>query len=269
MNFGEFSLTFMGKCDILKLEFENQSQFGVVGMALLSCRDLSFGYDGHSILENLNFEVASGDYLCIVGENGTGKSTLMKTLLGLHTPLGGEVLLGEGLKKNEIGYLPQQTPFQRDFPASVFEIVLSGCLGRCGHRPFYSRYEKELARANLARMGMEELSQKSYRELSGGQQQRVLLARALCATGKLLLLDEPVSGLDPVMTAEMYHVIANLNHTDGITVVMISHDIASALKYATHILHIGKEIFFGTGEEYLASDLGRGFAEGKGEAENE
>lgn len=269
MNFEEFSLTFVGEYDILKLEFENQSQFGVERMALLSCRNLSFGYDGHSILENLNFEVKSGDYLCIIGENGSGKSTLMKTLLGLHTPLGGEVVLGEGLKKNEIGYLPQQTPLQRDFPASVFEIVLSGCLGRCGIRPFYNRNEKILAKKNLARMGMEDLSSRSYRELSGGQQQRVLLARALCATGKLLLLDEPVAGLDPVMTAEMYHVIADLNHRDGITVVMISHDIAFALKYATHILHIGKEIFFGTREEYLSSDLGKDFAVGKGEAENE
>ncbi len=238
-------------------------------MALLSCRDLSFGYDGHSILENLNFEVNSGDYLCIVGENGSGKTTLMKTLLGLHHPLGGEVLVGDGLRKNEIGYLPQQTPLQRDFPASVFEIVLSGCLSRCGLRPFYNRKEKALAQTSLARMGLAELSSKSYRELSGGQQQRVLLARALCATGKLLLLDEPVAGLDPVMTAEMYHLIADLNRKDGITVVMISHDIASALRYATHILHIGKEIFFGTREEYLDSGLGRGFAECKGEAEHE
>ena len=238
-------------------------------MALLSCRNLSFGYDGHSILENLNFEVNSGEYLCIVGENGSGKSTLMKTLLGLHTPLGGEVLLGDGLKKNEIGYLPQQTPFQRDFPASVFEIVLSGCLGRCGMRPFYSRSEKALAMANLARMGMAELAFRGYRELSGGQQQRVLLARALCATQRLLLLDEPVAGLDPVMTAEMYHLIADLNRADRITVMMISHDIASALRYATHILHIGKELFFGTREEYLQSDLGKGFAERRGEAEHE
>ena len=219
-------------------------------MTLLSCRDLSFGYDGHSILENLNFEVKSGDYLCIVGENGSGKTTLMKTLLGLHTPLGGEIVFGGGLHKNEIGYLPQQTPSQRDFPASVFEVVLSGCLGRLGWRPFYNKSEKELAKANLSRMGVADLAQKSYRELSGGQQQRVLLARALCATQKILLLDEPVAGLDPAMTAEMYRLIEELNHKDGITVVMISHDMASALQYATHILHIGKHIFFGTKEEY-------------------
>ena len=221
-------------------------------MALLSCRDLSFGYDGHSILENLNFEVKSGDYLCIVGENGSGKTTLMKTLLGLHTPLGGEIVFDEGLHKNEIGYLPQQTPTQRDFPASVFEVVLSGCICRCGFRPFYNKSEKELAKASLARMGVADLAPKSYRELSGGQQQRVLLARALCATQKLLLLDEPVSGLDPAMTAEMYRLIEELNRRDGITVLMISHDMASALQYATHILHIGKHIFFGTKDEYMS-----------------
>ncbi len=238
-------------------------------MAMLTCRDLSFGYDGHSILEKLNFEVNSGDYLCIVGENGSGKTTLIKTLLGLHPRLGGEIKMGDGLKKNEIGYLPQQTPAQRDFPASVFEVVLSGCLGRCGLRPFYNREEKALAAANLERVGMAEHSSRSYRELSGGQQQRVLLARALCATGKLLLLDEPVAGLDPAMTAEMYHLISDLNGKDGITVIMISHDMASALKYATHILHIGKEIFFGTKEQYLGSDLGLGFAARGEEAEHE
>ena len=221
-------------------------------MAVLTCRDLSFGYDGHSILENLNFEVGRGNYLCVVGENGSGKTTLMKTLLGLHMPLGGEITFGDGLRKNEIGYLPQQTPAQRDFPASVFEVVLSGCLNRLGLRPFYNKNEKELARENLSRMGIAELAQKSYRELSGGQQQRVLLARALCATGKLLLLDEPVAGLDPEMTAEMYRLIEELNRKDGITVVMISHDMASALQYATHILHIGKHVFFGTKEEYVA-----------------
>ncbi len=238
-------------------------------MAQLICRNLSFGYDGHMILENLNFEIKRGDYLCIVGENGSGKTTLMKTILGLHTALRGEVITGDGLKKREIGYLPQQTAVQRDFPASVSEIVLSGCLSRCGLRPFYKKEEKELARANIERLGLTELSGKCYRELSGGQQQRVLLARALCATQKLLLLDEPVAGLDPVVTAEMYHLISELNQKDGITIVMISHDVAAALKYATHILHIGKQIFFGTREEYLSSEIGRGFAAAKEETENE
>lgn len=238
-------------------------------MAQLICHDLSFGYDGHMILENLNFEVNRGDYLCIVGENGSGKTTLMKTILGLHTPLRGEVLTGDKLKKKEIGYLPQQTMVQRDFPASVFEIVLSGCLGRCGLRPYYSKEERELARTNMERMGVADLSQSCYRELSGGQQQRVLLARSLCATQKLLLLDEPVAGLDPVMTSEMYHLISELNEKDRITVIMISHDIAAALKYATHILHIGKNVFFGSREAYLESELGRGFTAAQEGIENE
>lgn len=229
-------------------------------MSQLVCQNLSFGYDGHMILENLNFKVERGDYLCIVGENGSGKTTLMKTILGLHMPLHGEVITGDGLKKNEIGYLPQQTELQRDFPASVYEIVLSGCLGRCGWRPFYNKKEKALAHANIERLGLKDLAGTCYRDLSGGQQQRVLLARALCATKKLLLLDEPVSGLDPMMTNEMYRLISELNQEDGITIVMISHDISAALKQASHILHIGKQIFFGTKEEYLNSEIGRDFA---------
>ena len=162
-------------------------------MALLICRDLSLGYYGREIVHGLNFEVEAGDYLCIVGENGSGKSTLMKTILGLIAPLGGEVLTGDGLRPNEIGYLPQQTAVQKDFPASVWEIVLSGCGNRMGLRPFFCKEEKRIARENIEKMGLTELTKRCYRELSGGQQQRVLLARALCATRKMLLLDEPVS----------------------------------------------------------------------------
>ena len=217
-------------------------------MALLTAQDLSLGYDSRVIVRGLSFRVDAGDYLCIVGENGSGKSTLMKTLLGLQPPLGGSIETGDGLMQNEIGYLPQQTVVQRDFPASVREIVLSGCQGRCGLRPFY----------NMARMGISELANRCYRELSGGQQQRVLLARALCATRKLLLLDEPVSGLDPKVTAEMYELIASLNR-EGVTVIMISHDIAAALRYASHILHIGAAVFFGTKADYLQSDAGKLF----------
>ena len=227
-------------------------------MALLTVQDLSLGYDAHSIVEGLSFTVNAGDYLCIVGENGSGKSTLMKTLLRLQEPIGGQILIGDGLKKNEIGYLPQQTVVQKDFPASVREIVLSGCQGRCGLRPFYTREEKHLAEENIQRMGIEKLANRCYRELSGGQQQRVLLARALCATRKLLLLDEPVSGLDPKVTAEMYDLISDLNR-EGITVIMISHDIEAALRYANHILHIGARIFYGTKDEYLQSDIGKHF----------
>ncbi|MBQ3566313.1 MAG: metal ABC transporter ATP-binding protein [Oscillospiraceae bacterium] len=224
-------------------------------MAQLTCQNLTLGYDSRIVLSGLDFTVNSGDFLCILGENGSGKSTLMKTLLGLISPVDGKVITGDGLKANEIGYLPQQTFVQKDFPASVEEIVLSGCQGRCGLRPFYNKSEKILARKNMNRMNITDLRKRCYRELSGGQQQRVLLARALCATQKLLLLDEPVSGLDPKVTMEMYTLIENLNKKDGITIIMISHDISAALRYASHILYIGKDIFFGTKEEYLKSDI--------------
>ena len=233
-------------------------------MSQLTCQNLRVGYDGKSVLQDLSFEIFAGDYLCIVGENGSGKSTLMKTLLGLQPPISGRILTGDGLRKNEIGYLPQQTVVQKDFPASVREIVLSGCQGRCGSRPFYNKEEKQLAEENIRKMQIDKLSKRCYRELSGGQQQRVLLARALCATQKMLLLDEPVSGLDPKVTAEMYRLIDELNHRDGITIIMISHDIAAAVKYASHILHIGNTDFFGTKAEYLQSPQGRLFAAEKG-----
>ena len=233
-------------------------------MSQLTCQNLRVGYDGKSVLQDLSFEIFAGDYLCIVGENGSGKSTLMKTLLGLQPPISGRILTGDGLRKNEIGYLPQQTVVQKDFPASVREIVLSGCQGRCGSRPFYNKEEKQLAEENIRKMQIDKLSKRCYRELSGGQQQRVLLARALCATQKMLLLDEPVSGLDPKVTAEMYRLIDELNHRDGITIIMISHDIAAAVKYVSHILHIGNTIFFETKAEYLQSPQGRLFAAEKG-----
>ena len=229
-------------------------------MPQLTCSDVSLGYDSREILHGLNFSVSAGDYLCIIGENGSGKSTLMKTLLGLHAPMSGKIIMGDGLSHNEIGYLPQQTVVQKDFPASVEEIVISGCQSRCGIRPFYNRVEKEIATAAMEKMNITALRKRCYRELSGGQQQRVLLARALCATKKLLLLDEPVSGLDPKVTLEMYKLISDLNQKDGITVIMISHDIGAALKYASHILYIGKDIFFGTREDYLKSNVSKKFS---------
>lgn len=201
-------------------------------MAYISCRDLCVGYDGKPVLKGLNFEVNAGDYLCIVGENGSGKSTLMKTILGLIPPITGKVEFSDGLKRTEIGYLPQQTVVQKDFPASVSEIVLSGCLSHLGKRLFYGKAEKKLASANMEKMNVYSLKNRCYRELSGGQQQRVLLARALCSTQKLLLLDEPVSGLDPIVTAEMYELIKKL-HEEGIAIIMITHDLSAAAKYAT------------------------------------
>ncbi len=237
-------------------------------MALIKAESLALGYDNGIIVKDLDFEVNAGDYLCIVGENGSGKSTLMRTLLGLQNPKGGRIILGDGLTKKEVGYLPQQNQVQKDFPASVREIVISGCQARCGLRPFYNREEKELAEKNMERQGITDLSARSYRELSGGQQQRVLLARALCATQKLLILDEPVSGLDIKVTAELYTMIKELNR-DGITIIMVSHDIAAAVKYASHILHIGDQVFFGSRDSYLESRQGKLFLEAEGSDGNE
>ncbi|MDR2022047.1 MAG: ABC transporter ATP-binding protein [Hungatella sp.] len=228
-------------------------------MAQLTCNNLNIGYDGKTVLKGLNFSVNSGDYLCIVGENGSGKSTLMKTILHLLTPLEGSIVIENSLQPGAMGYLPQQTVVQKDFPASVGEIVLSGCLNRCGLRPYYNRQEKQLSRENMEKMGISHLSRRCYRELSGGQQQRVLLARALCAAGKILLLDEPVSGLDPKATAEMYELIRKLNE-EGITIIMISHDISAAVNYASHILHLGNPYFFGTKDEYLSTSIDKGFS---------
>ncbi len=219
-------------------------------MTQIQCENLTIGYESKVVQSNLNLSISQGDYVCIVGENGTGKSTLVKTFLGLLSPLSGNITLGEGIKKSDIGYLPQQTVVQKDFPASVWEIVLSGCLAHCGLRPFYSKKEKTLAFENMKKMGIEDLQKKCYRELSGGQQQRVLLARALCATEKVLLLDEPVSGLDPKVSQELYEVIKNLNN-EGITIIMISHDVKVASEYAKTILHLGKSNFFGTKAEYI------------------
>lgn len=220
-------------------------------MPQLTCENLTVGYDGKKVREDVSFAVERGDYLCIVGENGSGKTTLMKTILGLQSPISGKILMGEGLKPTEIGYLPQQTEVQKDFPASVREIVRSGCQSRCGLRPFYTRAEKQMAQEAMCKMRIDDLAGRCYRELSGGQQQRVLLARALCATQKMLLLDEPVSGLDPAATAEMYRLIEQLNREDGITILMISHDVGAAVKAANHVLHIGEATFFGTKTQYL------------------
>ena len=230
-------------------------------MAQLTCKNVALGYDGRTVVKDVSFSLSQGNYLCIVGENGAGKSTLMKTVLGLRKPLRGVISFGDGVKHTDIGYLPQQTEVQRDFPASVREIVLSGFQNKCKLRPFYTKKEKLAVKENLKKMEVEHLEKKCFRELSGGQQQRVLLARALCAGEKMLFLDEPVSGLDPNATQEMYNLIKRLNEENGMTIVMISHDISASLTYATHILHLGKEVFFGTKEEYVESDVGKVFLE--------
>lgn len=232
-------------------------------MTLMNCENLSFAYAGVHVVKDLNFALEEGDYLCIVGENGAGKSTLIKGLLHLKKPASGSITMREDLKAREIGYLPQQNPEQNDFPASVFEIVLSGSLSKLGFRPFYSRKEKDLARANIEKLKISHLEHACYRELSGGQKRRVLLARALTATSRLIILDEPCAGLDPVVTRELYQVIKEVNEKLGITIVMVSHDIRSALEYANKVLHVHAEgSFFGLAEDYRKSTLGKRFLEG-------
>ena len=219
-------------------------------MSLIKCTDVTLSYENRIVVHDLTFEVNEGDFLCIVGENGSGKSTLVKALLSLKNISGGKIEFGDGLKKNEIGYLPQQTSAQKDFPASVWEVVLSGCLNKSRTHPFYSPEQKQRASANINKLGLSGLEKQGYRELSGGQQQRVLLARALCAAEKILFLDEPTAGLDPNVTEEFYNLIKQINK-DGMTIVMVSHDTARAIECATHILHLhNTPLFLGKKEDY-------------------
>lgn len=236
-------------------------------MALIQCKNASLAYDGTVVAEQIDFSVRRGEYLCIVGENGSGKSTLVKGLLGLMNPISGTIEYGDGLTRQDIGYVPQQTNVQRDFPASVREVVLSGTIGRGGHTLFYTPEQKKTAARAMERLGIRDLERCCYRELSGGQQQRVRLARALCAAGQLLLLDEPTTGLDPMVSGDFYGLIEELNRKNGITVIMVSHDMGPSLRSATHVLHIKHHpLFFGTREDYLASEAGRKFMGGYGHA---
>ncbi|WP_294237845.1 metal ABC transporter ATP-binding protein [Pseudobutyrivibrio sp.] len=224
-------------------------------MAILTAKELAVGYERQPVLKNINFQIEEGDYFCIVGENGSGKTTLMKTILGLLPPVEGSIEVGQGLMKNQIGYLPQQSDVQRDFPATVYEIVLSGCQNSLKGF-FYSKAQKKMALENIEKMGISHLKNKCYRQLSGGQQQRVLLARALCATTKVLLLDEPVAGLDPNVTKEMYELIGQLN-SQGLTVIMISHDLENVKKYATAIFDVNKLDVIKTSDEIqLSKEVG-------------
>lgn len=228
-------------------------------MAIISCNKISLSYENKIVMTDLSFKINKGDYCCVAGENGSGKSTLIKAILSLKAISGGEIIFGDGVVRKEIGYLPQQTVVQKDFPATVWEIVLSGCLNKKSILPFYTKADKNRATANMEKLGILHLKKECYRELSGGQQQRVLLARALCATEKLLLLDEPMAGLDPLVTQEMYEMILDLNKT-GITVIMVTHDLPSAIKYATHILHLQEgKYFFGETRQYIHSDVGKKF----------
>ncbi len=221
---------------------------------LIKCEHVDLGYENQDAVINVNMEVCPGDYLCIVGENGSGKSTLIKGLLGLLKPSGGKLTVAEELKTTGIGYLPQQTAAQKDFPASVREVVLSGCLSRRGRRPFYSKTEKDIASANMEKLGIAQLANQCYRELSGGQQQRVLIARALCATRELLILDEPITGLDPMAIQDFYSMIRKLNREDKVAIIMVSHDLRNAVEEANKILHLQKQVlFYGPAHDYMNS----------------
>ena len=229
-------------------------------MAYITCKDITLRYEALTVQEHLSFTVEQGDYLCIVGENGSGKSTLMKCLLGLKSVDAGTLTLGDGLKRSEIGYLPQQSQIQRSFPASVREVVLSGCLNRRAIHPFYTKEDKARADEQMECMNITALADRSYRELSGGQQQRVLLARALCATKKLLLLDEPLTGLDPLVATELYAILRHIHDEHGITIIMVTHDVECAVRHAKTILHIGKNAsFFGSCADYEKSAVGKRF----------
>lgn len=229
-------------------------------MALITCENISLSYDLQPVIKNLSFLVSKGDYLCVVGENGAGKSTLIKGLLGLIKPSTGKISFSDGLVQSNIGYLPQQNEIQKDFPASVYEVVLSGTLNKCGIIPFYSKEQKNKANLNIKLLGLDDIRAKCYQDLSGGQQQRVLLARALSAADSLILLDEPVSGLDPLVTKDLYNLIKHLNEHHNLSVIMVSHDISGALENATHILHLEHDNFFyGTRNEYLKSDYVKKF----------
>ena len=230
---------------------------------LLKCEHVDFGYENYDVVKDVSLEICQGDYLCIVGENGSGKSTLMKGLLGLLKPTGGSLMVSDDLKRSGIGYLPQQTPAQKDFPATVQEVVISGCLGKRGNRPFYSKKERETAAVNMERLGITDLRKSCYRDLSGGQKQRTLIARALCATDRLLILDEPITGLDPSTTQDFYRVIRHLNREEQVAVLMVSHDIQNIVAKANKILHLKQSVlFYGSVEDYKQAECGREFLGG-------
>ena len=217
---------------------------------LLSCENVTLGYDNRKVIEDFSMEINEGDYWCVLGGNGVGKSTLIKGMLGLLKPMKGSIRYGEGFTRQSIGYLPQQSEAQKNFPASVMEVVLSGCLSNKKWSLFYRAEDKRNALMNMEKLGVEHLKKHCYRNLSGGQQQRVLLARALCATNEVLVLDEPVTGLDPSGVTDLYQSLKDLNESHGITIIMISHDVEHVIGEVKQVLHLGENMFIGNVEEY-------------------
>lgn len=223
-------------------------------MSLIKVKNLSAFYESKKVFENLNFVVEPGDYLCIVGENGSGKTTLMKTLLGLEIKHTGSIELC-GFLRQEIGWLPQRTQHQKDFPASVKEVVMSGFAGGSFFGFGYKKAIKQQAQNNMKLLNIENIAEKSFSELSGGQQQKVLLCRALCAAKKVLLLDEPVTSLDETAAEEMYAIIKGLNES-GLAIIMISHDVTRAVSDAKHVLSLSDNgFFFGEKQEYAKGEI--------------
>ena len=226
-------------------------------MKILECKKLAIGYNEKSICKDITFSVESGQYICIIGENGSGKSTLIKTILGLNKPVSGKVVFDKSFNKSYVGYLPQQTDAQKDFPATVKEVVLSGFINKMGLRPFYNKSEKEKASKICKELGIFDLLKRSYRELSGGQQQRVLLARALCATDDLLVLDEPTNALDVRSRNKLYELISELN-ASGLTIIIVSHNIENVINNATHVVYLKDTLqFAGTKEEFLQTEYAK------------
>lgn len=237
-------------------------------MAIITTKDLTLAYDGADVVKNLNISIDKGDYLCIIGENGSGKSTLAKALLGLITPVCGKIEYNN-ITKNRIGYLPQQTNVQKDFPASVYEIVMSGFVGKTSFFPFYTKKQKQKADKIMKTLGIIDIKKSCYNELSGGQQQRILLSRALCGADNILVLDEPVANLDPVITNELYDILHTLNKNENYTIIMVSHDMHSVKKYATKVLHLAQNNYvFDSAENYINSSLASDFIGGELNADN-
>lgn len=226
-------------------------------MKLIECSNIALQYEARDVVSDLSFSIEQGSFLCIVGENGSGKSTLLKALLGLIKPRNGKITFAKGFSRRQIGYLPQRTEVQQDFPASVEEVVHAGLLNRKKKGFFFKKEEKDIASQVMEQLELTEMRKACFRELSGGQQQRVLLARALTAADGMLLLDEPATGLDPLVTAELYRIIKEKNK-EGMTVVMVTHDLETALHMGDTVLHLDDDrSFFGSTADYLRSDLFR------------